>query len=189
MNVPNLLTIARLFMVPAFVLCYVKGCENAWAYGIYWAAGLFVLAALTDILDGYIARKYNQITDFGKLADPLADKMMQVAAIACLAVYDRISAWIFYVFLAKELLLLFGSARLLKRFKFVVYSKWSGKIATVVLFICIVLIIVSPGINQLTATIMMTVCIVFTLVALFNYLQIYLNVKENRLQKNETVEE
>ncbi len=189
MNVPNLLTIARLFMVPCFVLCYVRGSEQTLQYGIYYAAGLFVLAALTDVLDGYIARKYNQITDFGKLADPLADKMMQVAAIACLAIYERIAAWIFYVFLIKELLMLFGSARLLKRFKFVVYSKWSGKIATVVLFICIVLIIVSPGISKMTATYMMIVCIVLTLVALFNYLQMYVNVKESRQQKKETVEE
>lgn len=189
MNIPNTLTIARLFMVPCFVLCFVKGSDQTMQYGVIYAAGLFVLAALTDILDGYIARKYNQITDFGKLADPSADKMMQIAAIACLAIYERISSWIFYVFLVKELLMLFGSARLLKRFKFVVYSKWSGKIATVILFICIVVIMVSPGIGKGTATIMMTVCIAFTLVALFNYLQMYINVKENRLQKIETVEE
>ncbi len=183
MNVPNFLTILRLFMVPCFVLCFVKGSEQTMEYGVIYAAALFILAALTDILDGYIARKYNQITDFGKLADPLADKMMQVAAIACLAIYQRISAWIFYVFLIKELLMVVGSATLLKKSKFVVYSKWSGKIATVVLFLCIIVIMLSPGLNKGVATIMMCVCIVFTLVALFNYLQMYLNVKENRLQK------
>ena len=188
MNIPNLLTTARLFMVPCFVFCFVRGSEQTMKYGVIYAASFFVLAALTDVLDGYIARKYNQITDFGKLADPLADKMMQIAAIACLALYGRISAWIFYVFLVKELLMLFGSARLLKRFKFVVYSKWSGKIATVLLFICIVIIMISPGISKGTATKMMTVCIVFTLVALFNYLQMYVNVKQNRQHKNEIKE-
>ncbi len=189
MNLPNILTIARLFMVPCFVLCYVKGSEQTMTNGVLFAAVLFIAAALTDILDGYLARKYNQITDFGKLADPLADKMMQIAAVVCLAVYNRISAWICYVFIAKELLMLFGSARLLKRFKFVVYSKWSGKIATVVLFICIVLIMLYPQIGKTTASVMMTVCIVFTLLALFNYLQMYLNVKENRMNKNELTEE
>ena len=69
-----------------------------------------------------------------------------------------------------------------------VYSKWSGKIATVLLFICIVIIMISPGISKGTATIMMTVCIVFTLVALFNYLQMYMNVKQNRQHKNEIKE-
>lgn len=189
MNVPNVLTIIRLFMVPCFVLCFVKGSEQTMAHGVVYAAVLFILAALTDILDGYIARKYNQITDFGKLADPLADKMMQVAAIACLAIYERISAWIFYVFLVKEMLMVLGGATLLKKSKFVVYSKWSGKIATVVLFLCIIVIMLCPQIGMKTATIMMCVCIVFTLVALFNYLQMYLNVKENRLQKNEMTKE
>lgn len=185
MNIPNLLTIARLGMVPLFVFCFVKGCEGTLAGGVYYAAGLFVLAALTDILDGYIARKYNQITDFGKLADPLADKMMQIAAIACLAVYDRIAAWIFYVFLAKEVLMICGASRLLKRFKFVVYSQWSGKIATVILFVCIVAIMVFEQISQKAASIMMCICIFFTLVALFNYMKMYTKVKESRLQKKE----
>ncbi len=183
MNIPNILTIARLFMVPCFVLCYVKGSDGAWTYGLYCAAGLFVLAALTDILDGYIARKYNQITDFGKLADPLADKMMQIAAIACLAIYERIAAWIFFVFLAKEILMICGASRLLKRFKFVVYSEWSGKIATVILFVCIVAIMVFDAITQRIASIMMCICIFFTLVALFNYLKMYAKVKESRMQK------
>lgn len=185
MNIPNLLTIARLGMVPMFVFCFVKGCEGTLDGGVYYAAGLFVLAALTDILDGYLARKYNQITDFGKLADPLADKMMQIAAIACLAFYQRIHAWIFFVFFGKELLMICGASRLLKRFKFVAYSQWSGKIATVVLFICIVAIMIFSEITKETASLLMGVCIFFTLVALFNYMKIYANVKESRLRKKE----
>ena len=188
MNIPNVLTIARLCMVPAFVFCFVKGCDGTMAGGVYYAAGLFVLAALTDILDGYIARKYNQITDFGKLADPLADKMMQIAAIACLAIYDRIALWIFCIFLGKEILMICGASRLLKRFKFVVYSEWSGKIATVILFVCIVAIMVFDNISQKTASIMMCVCVFFTLIALFNYYKMYTKVKENLQHKKETKE-
>lgn len=188
MNIPNILTIARLCMVPLFVFCFVKGSDGTLEGGVYYAAALFVLAALTDILDGYIARKYNQITDFGKLADPLADKMMQIAAIACLAVYDRIDIWIFLVFLIKEFMMICGASRLLKRFKFVVYSKRSGKIATVILFICIVCIMIFDEITQKTASTLMCICIFFTLVALFDYLKMYAKVKENRLQKKESKE-
>jgi len=189
MNLPNILTIARLFMVPCFVFCYVKGSDGTLVYGVYYAAALFILAALTDILDGYIARKYNQITDFGKLADPLADKMMQLAAIACLTVYGRIAIWILCVFIVKELLLIIGGARMLSVFKYVVYSKWSGKAATVVLFVCIVSIMVFPEITKLQATWMMGICVIFTLIALFNYIKMYTNVKESRQQKKVSIKE
>ncbi|MBR5783276.1 MAG: CDP-diacylglycerol--glycerol-3-phosphate 3-phosphatidyltransferase [Clostridia bacterium] len=188
MNLPNFLTIARLFMVPCFVFCYVQGSNGTLEYGIYFAAVLFIVAALTDILDGYIARKYNQITDFGKLADPLADKMMQLAAIACLTFYGRIALWILIVYVVKELLLIIGGARLLKVFKYVVYSKWSGKVATVLLFICIVAIMIFPEISASQASWMMGVCVFFTLIALFNYMKMYANVKESRQHKNENKE-
>lgn len=191
MNVPNFLTISRLFMVPGFVFCYLKGGDGSMAHGMIYAAALFVLAALTDVLDGYLARRNNQITDFGKLADPLADKMMQIAAIACLAFDGRFAKWIFYVFLLKEAVLVMGGAKLLRFNKFVVYSKWSGKISTVILFMVIVAIIVTPQISFKTATLMMIICIVFTLLALFNYIQMYVNVRstiaERRISEIDSV--
>lgn len=189
MNIPNTLTALRLFMVPVFVFFYLKGCDGSMPYGVILAAITFILAALTDMLDGFLARKLGQITDFGKLADPLADKMMQVAAIGCLAYNGRFSLWIFYVYLAKEILLIFGGAKLLKFQKFVVYSKWSGKIATVLLFIMIVVIMVFEEIPKATATKMMILCILFTMVALFNYIQMYVKVKENHKLKKSLGEE
>ena len=84
MNIPNTLTALRLFMVPVFVFFYLKGCDGSMPYGVILAAITFILAALTDMLDGFLARKLGQITDFGKLADPLADKMMQVPSAAWL---------------------------------------------------------------------------------------------------------
>ncbi len=184
MNIPNTLTIIRLFMVPAFVLFYVMGNYEHWPYGLPIAAILFALAGITDVLDGYIARKYNQITDFGKLADPLADKMMQLAAIGCLSFSGKLSVWVFIVFVVKEIALLLGSARLLAIHKYVVYSKWSGKIATVILFIAIIFII-WMDIPYVWANRLMLVCVVLTLVAFFNYIQIYFKVKENIRQKKE----
>ena len=189
MNIPNILTAVRLFMVPAFVFFYLKGSEEGLPYGVIIAAAIFILAAVTDMLDGYLARKLHQITDFGKLADPLADKMMQVAAIGCLAYNGRFSVWIFYVYLAKEILLILGGAKLLKFQKFVVFSKWSGKIATIILFINIVVIMVFEQIPKSVATKMMIVCIVFTLLALFNYIQMYVKVRENHKLKKSTGEE
>ena len=73
MNLPNILTIIRLFLVPVFILTYTTGDGTAARVS---AAAIFFVASVTDVLDGYIARKYNKITDFGKLADPVADKLM-----------------------------------------------------------------------------------------------------------------
>ncbi|MBQ4052045.1 MAG: CDP-diacylglycerol--glycerol-3-phosphate 3-phosphatidyltransferase [Clostridia bacterium] len=175
MNLPNFLTILRLFMVPSFVFLYFFGEE-----GRYWAALVFVLAALTDVLDGYLARKWNQITDFGKLADPVADKMMQLSAIGCLCFSGRVHFWVLVVFAVKELLQILGGLRLLNIHKYVVYSKWTGKIATVLLFMAVTVIMVTteqvlPG---KYATLLMLVCLVATFVAFFDYASMYFKIKD-----------
>lgn len=180
MNVPNFLTILRLFMVPAFVIAIFQ--EDP---GRFWAAGIFVLAALTDVLDGYLARKWNQITDFGKLADPAADKMMQLTALVCLFIKDRLPGWILIIYAIKELLQVAGGLRLLNIRKYVVYSKWSGKIATVLLFIVIPVIMVTTE-QQLPiqyATWMMAICLVATIIAFFDYVSMYMNIRAMKQPK------
>ncbi len=180
MNVPNFLTILRLFMVPSFAIAILQ--EGT---GRFWAAGIFVLAALTDILDGYLARKWNQITDFGKLADPAADKMMQLTALVCLFVLKRLPGWILIIYGVKEFLQVAGSLRLLNIRNYVVYSKWSGKVATVLLFIAITVIIVTTE-QQLplkSATWMMVICLVATAVAFFDYVSMYMKIRAARQPK------
>lgn len=181
MNIPNALTILRLFLVPVFVFTYMmSGDINTRIV----AASIFVIASATDVLDGYIARKYNKITDFGKLADPVADKLMQLSAIGCLAFSGRISMWILAVFAFKEAVLILGGLNLLKE-KFVVQSKWSGKIATVILFICVVIIIITDEtmLPCRQATMIMTISLVVTACAFFDYLKMYIRVKD-KMQKS-----
>ena len=180
MNVPNFLTILRLFMVPAFVIAIFQD-----GSGRFWAAGLFVLAGITDVLDGYLARKWNQITDFGKLADPAADKMMQLSALVCLFIMGRLPGWILFIYAAKELLQVAGGLRLLNINKYVVYSKWSGKIATVLLFIAITVIIVTTEQQLLLryATWMLVICLIATVVAIFVYVSMYMNIRAVRRSK------
>ena len=181
MNIPNFLTTLRLFMVPAFVIAYFQG--GNWHY---LAAGIFVLAALTDVLDGYLARKWDQITDFGKLADPLADKMMQLSALVCLYMGGRIRGWILLIYAVKETLQIAGGLRLLNIRKYVVYSKWSGKIATVLLFVMITVIIVTTE-QQLpvkSATWLMVVCLIATVIAFFDYVAMYFNIRAARQPKD-----
>lgn len=177
MNVPNVLTVLRLLLVPVFIFTYMA--SNDTTLHII-AASIFLLASLTDILDGYIARKFNMITDFGKLADPIADKLMQLSVIGCLTINDRISGWILGLYAVKELVLIVGGLNLLKD-KYIVQSKRSGKIATVILFICVLIITVT---NEHTfpkyyATMLMFISIAATIFAFFDYAKMYIKVKEN----------
>lgn len=177
MNVPNVLTILRLILVPVFIFTYMASGDTVMHIV---AAAVFLLASLTDILDGYIARRYNMITNFGKLADPFADKLMQISAIGCLTINGRISAWVLGLFAVKELVLILGGLNLLKD-KFVVQSKWTGKIATVILFICIMIILVTDEqtFPEKNATMLMFASIAATIIAFFDYAKMYLKVKEN----------
>src|SRR5690606_35099991 len=88
-NIPNLLTLFRLFLIPVFILCFYSGIENA----RFWAAFTFCLAAITDALDGYLARKLEQSTPFGAFLDPVADKVMVAVALVLIAV-DSVSLWV-----------------------------------------------------------------------------------------------
>ena len=177
MNLPNLLTIIRLFLVPVFILVYMG--EDAAAARIT-AAAIFFIASVTDVLDGYIARKYNKVTDFGKLADPVADKLMQLSAIGCLAINKRISMWILVLFIFKEAVMILGGINLLRE-KFVVQSKWTGKIATVILFMCVMIILATDEqtLPEHYATILMCCSIVATIIAFFDYAKMYIKIKEN----------
>ena len=125
-NVPNVLTMIRLFLVPVYIVLFAIGEK-------YSALTVFLLASFTDLLDGRIARKYNLITDFGKLMDPLADKVMVVTAMCSMAIGNKtISAvipWAAVVILfIKELIMVIGSAVML-RYQIVVYSTMVGKVA------------------------------------------------------------
>ncbi|WP_166839430.1 CDP-diacylglycerol--glycerol-3-phosphate 3-phosphatidyltransferase [Rheinheimera pleomorphica] len=88
-NIPNLLTLFRLFLIPVFILCFYSGADNA----RFWAAFVFWLAAITDALDGYLARRLQQSTPFGAFLDPVADKVMVAVALVLVAT-DSVSLWV-----------------------------------------------------------------------------------------------
>ena len=122
-TIPNVLTIIRMILIPVFVMLFFKGQKMA-------ALGVFCAASLTDMLDGYLARKLNQITDFGKLFDPLADKLMVLTAMVCQAVAG-VFPWAAVVIVAcKELYMVLGGLFMLRR-DVVVYSNIVGKTAQV----------------------------------------------------------
>ena len=129
-HVPNILTIIRFLLIPVIVI---------FALNDNYVATIIVLtiSGITDILDGYIARKFNFITDFGKLMDPLADKATQVTLLTVLAIKKIIPFWIITVVLLKEFIMIAGASFLYGK-ELVVSSKWYGKLSTVLFYIAIV---------------------------------------------------
>ncbi|MFG6336418.1 MAG: CDP-diacylglycerol--glycerol-3-phosphate 3-phosphatidyltransferase, partial [Lachnospiraceae bacterium] len=99
MNLPNKLTVFRVILIPFFVLFLLL---DITAYDRWFALAIFIIASLTDFLDGHIARKYNLVTNFGKFMDPLADKLLVCSALICLIELDRIPSWIVIVIIARE---------------------------------------------------------------------------------------
>ena len=128
--VPNTLTVIRFLLIPFIVM-------NIFSGNYIMAFILFTLSAITDIADGFIARKFNLISNFGKLMDPLADKLTQICTIASLALIDIIPIWILVIVLLKELIMIAGASFLYGK-DVVVYSKWYGKLATVLFYVAIV---------------------------------------------------
>ncbi len=129
-HVPNILTIFRFILIPFIVLNLANDKFVA-------AFVIFTISGLTDILDGFIARKFNFITNFGKLIDPLADKCTQIITLATLAIKDIIPMWIIIIVILKEFIMVIGASFLYGK-ELVVSSKWYGKLATVLFYIAIV---------------------------------------------------
>lgn len=129
-HIPNILTIVRLIFVPIIIL--FLSMDN------YLLAFItFTISSITDIADGIIARKFNATSDFGKLMDPLADKLTQISVLLTLTIKEIIPFWIISVMLVKELILIIGASFLYGK-KLVVSSKWYGKLTTVILYLAVV---------------------------------------------------
>lgn len=129
-HVPNILTIIRFFLIPVIISYLLKG--------DYILSFVFLtISGLTDVLDGFIARKFNFITNFGKLIDPLADKATQISVLSVLAIQNVIPLWILIIVVLKEFAMIAGASFLYGK-EFVVSSKWYGKLSTVLFYVAIV---------------------------------------------------
>lgn len=133
MNLPNKLTILRMVLIPVFMVFLMMGFS-------YVAAAIFVVASLTDALDGHIARKYNLITNFGKIMDPLADKLLVTAALLCLVQLGHVAAWMVFVILAREFLIVSLRAVAASQGIVIAASKW-GKLKTISQMVAVILLL------------------------------------------------
>ncbi len=169
MNLPNKLTVARVILIPFFVFFLLFDPSND---AFKWTAlAIFIIASLTDMLDGKIARKYNLITDFGKFMDPLADKLLVCSAMIGLIELCRIPSWIVIIIIAREFVI--SGFRLIAadNGRVIAASYW-GKFKTTFQMIMVILMIANidhPVMHVLT-TVIMWVALALTIISLVDYL-------------------
>ena len=169
MNTPNKLTIARVIMIPFFVvfLMYdITGSADKWI-----ALAIFVAASLTDTLDGYLARKYHLVTNFGKFMDPLADKLLVCSALICFTETGMLPAWITIIIIAREFII--SGFRLIAADNGIVIAAiYWGKFKTVSQMIMIILMImnIQNSIFQGLITVFLVLAVALTVISLFDYI-------------------
>ena len=169
MNAPNILTAMRFALIPIFAYYLIAG-------EYYIAVFVFLLGGLTDVLDGYIARKFNLITSWGKLADPLADKLMQITALVILTIIKGlIPPELLAIVVAKEIFMGIGSILLYRQKKYVVSANWYGKLATVVFYFAIVMIIFRAPYSS----VYIWAAVIATLFAFFMYVRTFQSIKNS----------
>ena len=168
MNLPNKLTILRIILIIPFVLFMILGQGEGW---MKWAAlAIFVIASLTDTLDGYIARKYHLITDFGKFMDPLADKILVMSAMILLVEFGRLPAWIVIIILAREFAVS-GFRLIASDNGLVIAASWWGKVKTVTQMIMVILMIADlpAPYPHIITDIVMYAALALTVISMIDY--------------------
>ena len=133
LTIPNLLSLIRILLIPLFVWLYL-GEENVPATAV-----VLVLSGLTDALDGFIARHYHMVSDFGKALDPFADKLTQFAMLCCLVVRFPRMLWLIIVLCVKEVLVASSQLLVIRKTELVLGAEWHGKITTILLYAVMIL--------------------------------------------------
>ena len=168
MNTPNKLTVARMILVPFFVVFILTGWGGE--SNRYICLAIFVAASITDWLDGYLARKNNLVTNFGKFMDPLADKLLVCSSLICMIELDRLPAWIVIIIIAREFIIS-GFRLIAAENGVVIAANYWGKFKTVSQMIMIILLILDfGGIFKTLETIFIWLSLALTVISLITYI-------------------
>lgn len=168
MNLPNKLTLLRVCMIPFFVWALMaQGGENKSLRML--AAVLFIVASLTDMLDGKIARKYNLVTNFGKFMDPLADKLLVCSALICFIELNQLPAWMVIIIISREFIIS-GFRLVASDNGVVIAASYWGKFKTVSQMIAVVLLIINAGPLAVITNIFIWISLILTVVSLADYI-------------------
>lgn len=169
-TIPNMLSFFRLVLIPVYIYIYL----NATELRHYWiAAGILAISCLTDLVDGKIARKFNMISNVGKVLDPLADKMTQLSLIICLCTAYPALYTLLMLFLSKETFQLIAMLLNFRKGQVLDGALLSGKISTTVLFTGLLIFVLFPDMDPAAMWIITGICSLFLLIAFVDYIRAY----------------
>jgi len=169
MNLPNKLTLFRVILIPFFVFFLLTPFFPE--YGNYIALVIFIIASLTDLADGKIARRYNLVTNFGKFMDPLADKLLVSAALICLVATGKLAAWIVVIIISREFII--SGFRLIASDNGIVIAAgyWGKFKTTFQMLMVIVLILDLPGtVFYVLGQVLIYIALILTVISLIDYI-------------------
>ena len=175
--IPNLLSILRIVLMPAFIVAYFSDDNDVKLLAII----IFSVASLTDFLDGYLARKLEATSNLGRILDPLGDKLMGISVLTCITIGGIIPVWALIIACVKELLMAIGGYVVHRVSKGAVpQSNLIGKASTVFFFLICVTLLVFPGIPSDAATVLITAVLAAMLIALASYTLTYIKYMKSR---------
>ncbi len=175
--IPNTLTIIRMLLIPVFVWVYFSAIPNHHL----WALFIFLLAGFTDLLDGYLARKYDVVTTVGTVLDPLADKLMLLTALGVLFYDQDLPGFIFIIMVIKEsILMISGTIMYFHDNQIVIPANWFGKTATIVFTLAIILLFAMPG--AIVSYVVLGLAVTLKIIAFISYSRTMLRILRERKQ-------
>ncbi len=176
-NIPNVLSLVRLALIPLFAWLYLGDEGN-----LYAAMIVLLVSGLTDVVDGFVARRFNQITEIGKLLDPLADKLTQLAVLVCLSVRYNELIPLMVICLMKEVLQIVGGVLLLSRYEIVRGSRWFGKISTVTFYGAMLAIVLWKDMPHTVFVVLVMLVTATMLFSFFAYMRVYLKLRREAIK-------
>lgn len=172
-TIPNLLTFIRLLLIPLFIWLY---CAR---HDMRWAAAVVVASGLSDMLDGFIARRFHMESNLGRVLDPAADKLSQTAMCFAMIIRYPIMFWVLIFFAVKELAMVVLGYFYMRRTGVVNSARWYGKASSIVQYVVMLALIVSPGISGYSAHVLIGICMATHALSLFSYVVFYIRSLRN----------
>ena len=172
-NIPNALSILRILLTPLFAALYLRGQTGA-------AVAVLLLCALTDVLDGYIARRFDMVTELGKALDPVADKLIQAAMMLCAAARTPLVWLLLAAHILRETLMAAAGLYMLRVLGQVYGAQWYGKVCTAVTYAVMLSLLVFPGMSRRMSNSLIGVCLAVTAMAFIGYVNFYHRVRKTR---------
>lgn len=170
-TIPNILSLFRLLLIPVYAALYLNATEK---YQYALAGTILTISCLTDMIDGKIARKYNMITTLGKILDPLADKLTQLALTICLSMKYPVLYPVLSLFVIKELFQLVLGIVFLRRGKMLPGALMAGKVCTTVLFVSLILLVLMPDMSHGAVMLIAAIDTIFLMISFISYAMAYL---------------